>query len=81
MHLMIWNGKTCFCKDKRNLCSREYTKKINEKKFRPEIGVTAKPKGEVGYYTRATYTVWGPIFLGGGADSDSKFNFGLGLEF
>lgn len=53
----------------------------NKKKFRPEIGITTNKD----IYGHVSYTIWGPMFLGGGV-SGSTHGFGdarlgVGVEF
>ena len=63
------------------MVEKEKIVEVNKKKLRPEIGVTT----EKDLYLHATYTIWGPVFVGGGV-SGTKTSFGdgrlgLGLEF
>lgn len=59
---------------------REYTAKINEKKFRPEVGMEYDADGHNNYYGHVSYPIWGSIVVGAGADTNRFFRFGLGFE-
>jgi len=50
-------------KDKVITIEKEKVVKVNEKKFRPELGVTSDSE----VYFHSTYNLVGPIFIGGGA--------------
>ena len=67
---------------KEKIVTKEKIVKVNEKKFRPEIGVTSDMK----VYIHTSYPIWGPIFIGGGGAVDKSFNdasarIGIGWEF
>lgn len=61
---------------------KERVVEVNKKKLRPEIGINTN----LDAYFHMTYSLWGPVFIGGGASvnpQDGQFGearFGLGLE-
>ena len=68
------------------IVEKEKKTKVNEKKWRPEIGVTT----DKNLYIHTTYPLWGPIFVGGGVSASgtdaSNLDFGdgrigLGIQF
>lgn len=70
---------------KEKIVEKEKIVKVNEKKFRPEIGIN----NDKDIYLHGTYPLWGPFFLGGGVSgggSLDKVEFGdvrvgVGIEF
>lgn len=60
---------------------KEKTVETNPKKLRPEIGITTNRD----IYLHGTYSLWGPVFLGGGVSgtthSFGEGRLGLGVEF
>lgn len=71
---------------KEKIVEKEKIVKVNEKKWRPEIGVTT----DKNLYIHTTYPLWGPIFIGGGVSAGgtdmSDLNFGdgrvgVGIQF
>lgn len=63
------------------IVEKEKIVETNPKKLRPEIGVTT----DRDIYLHGTYSLWGPVFLGGGVSGTTKSfgegRLGLGLEF
>lgn len=59
-----------------SILEKETTTTINPKKFGLEAGATLERRG----YAHATYTFWGPMFLGTHYETDgTKSSFGMGL--
>lgn len=60
---------------------KEHMEEVNRSRLRPEIGITT----DRDLYFHSTYSLWGPVFIGGGVSGTNKtFNqarIGLGLEF
>lgn len=60
---------------------KQKTTESNPKKLRPEIGVTTSKN----IYLHGTYSLWGPVFLGGGVSGTShsfgEGRLGVGVEF
>lgn len=62
---------------------KKKTIEINPKKFGVEVGFTSNNR----YYSHVSADVWGPFFVGGHVDFDTKFpsigvgGFGLGIRF
>jgi hypothetical protein len=63
------------------IVEKEKIVETNPKKLRPEIGVTT----DRNVYLHGTYSLWGPVFIGGGVSgTHERFGdgrLGLGLEF
>jgi hypothetical protein len=63
------------------IVEKEKIVETNPKKLRPEIGVTT----DRNLYLHGTYSLWGPVFIGGGVSgTHERFGdgrLGLGLEF
>lgn len=61
---------------------KEKIVKVNERKLRTDLGYSSDNR----FYLHATYPLFGPVFLGGGASSDKGFSdsearLGIGMEW